>query len=275
MSRPLPGLLLDIDGVLVSQGEPIDGAVSALRALREAGHPLRLVTNTTSRSRGVLARQLRDAGFELESDEILNPMVAAARWLRAENREPAALFVPDAAREDFADVEQAGTDVEQAGTDVEQNRENVGAVVIGDLREGWDYATMNRILALLLDDPDRALVSLGRTRYWRAADGWRLDVGPFAAAFEMATDRRATVLGKPAAAFFRLGCDALDRAPADVIMVGDDIRSDVGGALDAGLRAIQVRTGKFRPSDLDEPIAPTAVLDSIAELPGYLGRDGT
>ncbi len=263
MSRPLPGLLLDIDGVLVSQGEPIDGAVAALRALREAGHPLRLVTNTTSRSRGVLARQLRDGGFELEVDEILNPMVAAARWLRAENREPAALFVPDAAREDFADVEQVGDDVEQ-------NAGDVGAVVIGDLGEGWDYATMNRILGLLLDGPDPALVSLGRTRYWRASDGWRLDVGPFAAAFEMASGRSATVLGKPAAAFFHLGCEALDRAPAEVIMVGDDIRSDVGGALDAGLRAIQVRTGKFRPSDLDEPVTPTAVLDSVAELPGYL-----
>jgi ribonucleotide monophosphatase NagD (HAD superfamily) len=32
-------------------------------------------------------------------------------------------------------------------------------------------------------------------------------------------------------------------------MIGDDAASDVGGALAAGLRAILVRTGKYRPGD--------------------------
>lgn len=31
-------------------------------------------------------------------------------------------------------------------------------------------------------------------------------------------------------------------------MIGDDIESDVGGAQAAGIRGIQVRTGKFRYS---------------------------
>ncbi|HKK70624.1 MAG TPA: TIGR01458 family HAD-type hydrolase [Candidatus Krumholzibacteria bacterium] len=259
MPHPLPGLLLDIDGVLTSGSEPVDGAPAALRALRAAGHPLRLVTNTTSRSRAVLARQLRDGGFDIDDDEILNPMVAASRWLREQEREPAALFVPETAREDFRGVEQS--------------EEDVRAVVIGDLREAWTYDTMNRILRLLLEAPDRTLVALGGTRYWRARDGWRLDVGPFAAAFEMATSRPAKILGKPAADFFHLGCSAVDRAPPNVVMVGDDIRSDVGGALEAGLRAIQVRTGKFRAADLDEPIDPTTVLDSIADLPTFLAEN--
>ena len=54
-------------------------------------------------------------------------------------------------------------------------------------------------------------------------------------------------------------------------MVGDDVEADVGGAKAAGLRAILVRTGKFRERTLAaaEP-KPDAVLDSIAEVPGFL-----
>jgi len=33
-----------------------------------------------------------------------------------------------------------------------------------------------------------------------------------------------------------------------------------------------VRTGKFRPKDLDEGIRPDAVLDSIADLPEWWSR---
>lgn len=47
------------------------------------------------------------------------------------------------------------------------------------------------------------LVALGMTRYWRAADGLRLDVAPFVKALEHATRCAATVIGKPSKAFHR------------------------------------------------------------------------
>ena len=56
-------------------------------------------------------------------------------------------------------------------------------------------------------------------------------------------------------------------------MVGDDIESDIGGALGAGLRTILVRTGKYREDRVrDSGIEASAVVDSIAEVPGLLGR---
>ena len=58
-------------------------------------------------------------------------------------------------------------------------------------------------------------------------------------------------------------------------MVGDDVETDVGGAKTAGLRAILVRTGKFRERTLAaaEP-QPDAVVDSIADVPGFLREQG-
>ena len=59
---------------------------------------------------------------------------------------------------------------------------------------------------------------------------------------------------------------------ADLVVVGDDIDSDVRGAMAAGARGVLVRTGKFRDSDLAGPDrAPDAVIGSIAELATLLG----
>ena len=64
----------------------------------------------------------------------------------------------------------------------------------------------------------------------------------------------------------------LGREAGEVAMVGDDIESDIGGALDAGLRAVLVRTGKYREDFVAASgIEPTATIDSIAELPSALG----
>ena len=79
------------------------------------------------------------------------------------------------------------------------------------------------------------------------------------------------MLGKPARPFFDAALSQLGAGAAQTAMIGDDIRGDVQGAQAAGLRGLLVRTGKFRPEDLDGDIRPDAVLGSIAELPDWWG----
>jgi ribonucleotide monophosphatase NagD (HAD superfamily) len=55
-------------------------------------------------------------------------------------------------------------------------------------------------------------------------------------------------------------------------MVGDDIESDIGGALRARLGAIPVRTGKCREDRVRESgIEVTVVVGSIADVPALFG----
>jgi ribonucleotide monophosphatase NagD (HAD superfamily) len=118
------------------------------------------------------------------------------------------------------------------------------------------------------------LIALQKNRYWMRADGLSLDVGPFVAAIEFATGREAYVVGKPAKGFFDqvLASAGADADAGATAMVGDDIESDIGGALGAGLAAILVRTGKFREEQVRESsIEPTYVVDSIADVPSLLG----
>ena len=252
-------LLFDLDGVLYNAGQEIPGAADTLTWVRSNRIPYLFVTNTTSRSRAALAQKLTEFGFSASPEEVLTPAVAAAEWLRTEGAAKVALFI------------RPSTQAEFAGLDCLPDNAERGAdwVVIGDLGEHWDYPTLNRAFRLLHDNPEAQLMALGMTRYWMAHDGISLDVAPFVVALEHASGRKALVFGKPAANFFQAAAERLRLPPEEILMIGDDIVTDVAGAMDAGLKGALVRTGKFRESDLDGSIKPDFVLDSVADLPRY------
>jgi HAD superfamily hydrolase (TIGR01458 family) len=119
------------------------------------------------------------------------------------------------------------------------------------------------------------LIALQKNRYWLTAEGLSLDVGAFVAALEYATGREAYVVGKPSSPFFELVLRDLGVRAQDAAMVGDDVESDIGGALAAGLAGILVRTGKYRPDAVAAAgVTPTATVDSIADVPELLDRLG-
>ncbi|HSO06145.1 MAG TPA: TIGR01458 family HAD-type hydrolase [Pelomicrobium sp.] len=254
----MPGILFDLDGVFYVGGSPIPGAAEALAWVRERGIPHCFLTNTTSRPRSALTEKLAGIGLDVDADDILTPPVAAARWIADNVKGGVALFVPDATRAEFAEL-PVSDDPDAA----------VGAVIVGDLGEKWDFFVLNRAFRLLMHEPRPALIALGMTRYWKAPDGLRLDTAPFVMALAHATGVEPTVLGKPARTFFEIALAMIECDAANAVMVGDDIKGDIGGAQDAGIRGILVKTGKFQPADLDGRIQPAAVLDSVAGLPDW------
>ena len=264
MSEPI-GFLFDLDGVFFVGEDAIPGGAETIAWLDAKRLPYTFVTNTTSHPRSYLADKLARCGVHTAPDEILTPAVAAHEWLVEHGREPVALFVPEPTAAEFGDLERT-----PAGAD-----DGAAAVVIGDLGEGWTFGQLNRAFRLLMRNPRPTLVALGMARYWRDVDGLTLDSGPFAQALAFACGADPVVMGKPAAPFFRAACDRLGMAPPTVVMVGDDIRGDIGGAQDAGLRAVLVQTGKFHAADLELGIAPDAVIESVAALPTWYSDHAT
>jgi ribonucleotide monophosphatase NagD (HAD superfamily) len=98
-----------------------------------------------------------------------------------------------------------------------------------------------------------------------------LDSGAFVAGLEYAAGVEATVLGKPSHTYFAAACEALDADPSLTWMVGDDLESDIVGAQGMGMRAVLVRTGKFRPDAVERSrTRPDGIVSSLAHLPEWL-----
>jgi HAD superfamily hydrolase (TIGR01458 family) len=250
-------VLLDIDGVLHVGEEAIEGASAALTRLSEIAEGVRLLTNTTSKSRREIVAQLRRLGFDVEVEEVLTPAALAVRHCRERGHERVKLLVAEALREDLAELTPAA------------EGEPVEAVVLGDLGDGFTPRVLNEAFRMLLEGAE--LVALQHNRFWKRADGLVLDVGAYAAALEYASGAEAFVVGKPAAPFFTAALDDLGATPASAVMVGDDLEADIGGAIAAGLRGILVRTGKYREETLESSeVRPTEIVDSIADVPNLL-----
>ena len=249
-------LLIDLDGVLYVEDEPIPGAVQAVRRLRASPLALRFVTNTTAHSRERTLAKLARLGFTVADPELVTPAALAVRHCLEAGRRRVALIMNAEVKRDFAELEETDEDAE--------------AVIIGDLGPAFGYDVLNRAFRAVMHGAE--LIALQKNRYWLRADGLSLDVGPFVAAIEYATGRQAYVVGKPAPPFFANALGDLAVGAGEAAMVGDDIESDIGGALNAGLDAVLVRTGKYREDAVRRSgIRPSAVVASIADVPDLVG----
>ncbi|MBK1731204.1 TIGR01458 family HAD-type hydrolase [Thiococcus pfennigii] len=267
MAAPIRAFLVDLDGVLYQGERLLAGARETLAWLGSRGLPFLFVTNTTSRPRRALVEKLARLGIAADAGQIWTPPAAAARRLAGRGKAaalPVVLYVAPATVEDFAALPLA-----EPGFDG-----LVAAVVVGDYGERWGFTALNGAFRQLMQPSRPALIALGMTRYWQAEDGLRLDTGPFVAALEYASGRRAEVLGKPAPAFFAAALAQLGVGAEEACMIGDDIRGDIGGAQDSGIRGLLVKTGKYRPGDLEGEIRPMGVIDSIADLPAWWDAQG-
>jgi HAD superfamily hydrolase (TIGR01458 family) len=228
--KAIRGVLLDLSGVLYVGDQALPGALNAVVRLQGSGMPVRYITNTTRSPRRAIHDMLARMGFSIPEAEIFTAPGAVRAVLERDGLRPLLIIHPDL-KPEFADLPQDPPD----------------AVVLGDAGNSFTYETLNRAFRLLMDGAP--LLAMGNNRYFKEADGLSLDIGPFLKALEYAAGVQGTVLGKPSADFFHAAVSDMGLEPAEVLMVGDDVEADVQGAIDAGLQACLVRTGKYCAGD--------------------------
>lgn len=250
----IKGVLLDIGGVVYVGDAALPGAVEAVSRLKAAGLPVRCITNTTRTPRTGIVARLKSLGLDVGIGDVFTPARAARDFLNDNNLSAHLLVHPNL----VPDLEGL----------------NVGpreAVVVGDAGEGFSYAAMNAAFRKLQDGAE--FIALAANRMFKDDDGkLSIDCGAFVAALEYAAQRRALVLGKPSADFFRSAAQSMNCAIADCVMIGDDAEADIAGALDAGASAaVMVRTGKYLDGDETRySPAPTIVLDTLADAVAWI-----
>lgn len=237
-------ILIDLAGVLHIDDAPLAGAVDALAALRASGLPIRFLTNTTRSPRSRIVAKLRRMGFAIDAEEIRTAVLATRNLVEQRKLRPHYLVHPDIADE------------------IGCSHAEPDAVVLGDAGQHFTFEALNRVFRLLMQG--LPFIVMARNRYFMEQDGLTLDMGAFVAGLEYSSGRSAEVVGKPALPFFRTALDELGVAPAQAVLIGDDLADDIGGAQAAGIPGILVRTGKFRASDEGHAhIRPALIVDDF------------
>ncbi len=247
----IKGVLLDIGGVLYEGESVIDGAIEALRELRK-NYKIRFLSNTSRVSPDTLFERLKNMGFELEKEEIFTALSAAKLFLQ-KRKSTAFVIGTGEAREYLAS---------ESGEDY---------VLVCDAYKNFTYDALNQGFRLLEDGA--GFLATNINRYFKDNDGLSLDAGGFVKCLEYASGKMAKVLGKPNCEFFSLAIASMEVERDEVVMVGDDIQSDIIGAKACWLKAVMVKTGKFKPEDL-QSAKPDFLIDSIKDLPKLLKEIG-
>lgn len=239
-------LFFDLSGVLYDGEQAIPGAVEAIARALASGLDIRFVTNTSRKTCSQIYHDLTALGFDIDEQQIYTAPAAVKALLQQRHWRPFCLIHKNIQSE-FADIDQS--------------RPN--AVFIADAEEGFCYRALDR--AFQLCQAGAPLIGVGRNRYFKLGGQLHLDAGPFIRAIEYAAATQALIVGKPSAEFFSQIVASTSVSAQSVLMIGDDVFGDVEGALNAGLQACLVKTGKYQPGDENRVNQPFLCVDSVVE----------
>jgi HAD superfamily hydrolase (TIGR01450 family) len=251
--------VLDLDGCVWVGGEPIEGSVEAIAALREAGKRVSFVTNNPRKSSEDYVQSLWAIGVQASVADVVT-VGGAVQHLLAETRAGRTAFV--IGTQPMVDhVDGAGVKVLN-GTDLATRAD---VVVVAGTDE------------LVYDDLRTAALALQRGAEFLATsrdpthpmpDGLWPGTGAIVAALEYATGRTAAIVGKPEP---QLVLTALDRmGEGRTLAVGDRLDTDVVGAVKAGVDAALVLSGGTTAAEAeaiaDGDARPVAIADDLGRL---------
>ncbi|WP_028877217.1 TIGR01458 family HAD-type hydrolase [Teredinibacter turnerae] len=245
------GIFFDLSGVIYDDRGLIDGAVEAIKHARDANLTLRFVTNTATKNATEILANLHAMGVDARPEELFTAPDAARSYIKQHQLHPLVL-VHQAISADF-----------QA-----YNAVDADCVLLGDARDDLSYANLNN--AFRVCKAGAPLISIGMNKYFQTSEGLQLDAGAFAHALEWASGCDLVVMGKPSVDFFAEVVRSTGLEATNCLMVGDDVESDVLGAIEAGIAGCLVQTGKYRNGDETRLSPEAALVGSIAEVMGLI-----
>jgi phosphoglycolate/pyridoxal phosphate phosphatase family enzyme len=255
--------IFDLDGVVYRDRDPVSGAAEAIAGLRAAGHRMLYATNNATHGRPEFLQRMADVGVPAGLDDLATSASATAAYLTQLASPPSTVLVIGAPSL-VAELEAVGIRVivPPAEGDLTERPDCVVASLDRSLTYGKLACAQWAVLA------GATLVATNRDPQFPGANGrlWP-GAGSIVAAVEMACRTKATAIGKPGPLLYQTLLRAHDIDPGQVIVVGDNLETDIPGAVALDMASVLVLTGVSTQADLDlSTVKPTVVVKSLTEL---------
>src|SRR3989440_3996705 len=256
--REIRSWLIDMDGVLVREEQPIPGADRFIAALRERAAPFLVLTNNSIYAQRDLSARLAASGLQVPEQAIWTSALATARFLE-DQRPGGAAFV----------IGEAGltTALHEAGYTLTDSEPDY--VILGETRT---YSFERITQAIRLIDSGARFIATNPDPTGPSPDGALPATGSVAALISRATGRDPYYVGKPNPLMMRSALNSLDAHSETSAMVGDRMDTDVVAGIEAGLETVLVLSGVTTRAEAERfPFRASQVVDSVADLVEGLG----
>jgi len=249
--------VFDMDGVLWEGNRALDGLTDMFDWLHGQGIPYILATNNSSKTPADYVTKL--AGMDVhgvDESRIVTSSIATAAYLA--KRYPAGTKVHVLGMNGLRHaLQEVGFDVDDEALEVE--------VVVSGIDFELTYEKLKQ--AALRLHSDAAFICTNPDKTFPSTEGIIPGAGSLLAALETASGRQATVIGKPHAPMYQIALERLGTAPAETLMVGDRLDTDIDGALAMGMPTALLFSGVTTPEMLiTSPIQPDVAYEDMPSL---------
>ena len=250
----IKALILDMDGVLWRDTEPIGDLPSLFRKIDERGWSTVFVTNNATRTVKQYVEKLASFGVMVKQDQIINSGLATALYLKGKYPSGGPVF----------SIGEEGLFRTLAEHGFEQSESEPLAVIVSLDRE----LTFNKLeiatafirsgVTFIGTNPDPSLPT---------PSGYIPGTGAILAALEAASGQRPLIIGKPSPTMYKMSLEALEIKPENALVVGDQMPTDIAAGIDAGCLTALVLTGVSNKSTLESfEYKPTFVAQNVSQL---------
>ena len=246
--------LFDLDGVFYRGKENREkiGGTRAIEALRGSGRKLFVLTNNSTDSVETVHSRLTEFDIPVEREEILTSALLTAEYLSKKHGKVTYFLVGEAGLE--SELRRCGH--------TRTEGEEAQFVVVG-LDRRLTYDKLNHAARLVRNGA--SIIATHTARLYMYSDGPAIATGPIVRAIEYATQKRATVIGKPSPLMFRIALERAGCTERQAVMIGDQVDTDLEGASRAGIDSILVISGLDQDAQ-GSAIATISNVDDLVDL---------
>jgi NagD protein len=251
--RTITSYLMDMDGVLVHEDQPVPGADQFIKALEDKGLRYLVMTNNSIFTPRDLSARLARGGIRIPPERLWTSALATAQFLDSQRPGGTAHVVGEAG------LTTALHDVGYVLSDVDPDY-----VVLGETRT-YSFEAITRAIRLIR--AGARFIATNPDPIGPSPTGPLPATGSVAALISRATGREPYFVGKPNPLMMRSALRALEAHSEATAMVGDRMDTDIVAGLEAGMETILVLSGVSTRDDADDfPYKPSRIIESVAEL---------
>lgn len=260
-TRLYEAYVFDMDGTIYLGDHLLPGAARLIEELRRREIPVRFLSNNPTRDPEMYAEKLSGFGLPTPVGDIANTVVTTVRWLL--DHRPGAVVFPIAEEPLCRALQAAGIEISEDPSRID--------IVISSYDRHFDYRKLQIAFDAIWFHRRAELIETNPDRYCPFPGGrGEPDCAAITAAIEACTGTTKVVsLGKPEPVMVVEALRGLDVAPADCLMVGDRLMTDIAMAVDAGMGSGLVLSGDSTEAEagaLPADRQPMYVVDRVDEL---------
>lgn len=251
---------IDVQGTLISDSDksPIRGSIEFIKKLNKEKIPYMVVTNNTKKDSKDFYSYLQSIGFEFSFNHYLDPLMLL------ESRVSKKSVAAYGATEFLNTLQKMGYRLDYVNPET----------VLVAIKEDFSADEYAQMIEFILNGA--SLVGMHETSIYAKNNKRYPGVGAILKLLEFATSCKYSVVGKPSIAFYEEALVALKKQDNSatfekIEMISDDVKGDLGGAKEMGMKTTFVTSGKYKSAQeiipfLDDKLKPDAIFADMQEI---------